>query len=147
LMSYNNTYTWDKPLNYFFQDKYAQALTTYMSGDYDGWQINSKLTTSISELLNPDFLNGLKTEGQETEFKEALLNNSVSGWKTNIPIRLYHGTEDEIIPYQNSELTLEHFENAGSADVTLTLIEGGTHGSSFMPMLKDFIPWFESLRN
>lgn len=146
IMSYNNTYGWNKPLSYFFQDRYAKALETYLTGEYDGWQINAKLTTEIKSLLNPGFLERLKSEDGEAEFKNALRENTVAGWNTNIPIQLYHGTRDEIIPYQNSEATLSKFRASGSDDVTLTLIPGGTHGSAFIPMLQKFIPWFETMR-
>jgi pimeloyl-ACP methyl ester carboxylesterase len=146
LMSYNTTFNWNLPLTYFFQDKYAQALNTYMNGQHHGSYINSKLTTQVSALLNPDLLKRLKTPEGEATLKAALQENSVTGWSTGIPIRLYHGTRDEIIPYQNSEITLEHFKAAGSTSVDLTLISGGTHGSSFVPMLQQFVPWFESLR-
>lgn len=146
LMSYNNTYQWNKPLNYFFKDAYASALSTYMNGKYDGGYINSKLTTQVETLFNPDFYQRLKTPEGESELKQALANNSVSGWKTEIPIRLYHGTADEIIPYQNSEVILENFKQAGSKQVHLTLIPNGTHGSSFIPMLQDFVPWLQTLK-
>jgi alpha-beta hydrolase superfamily lysophospholipase len=146
IMAYNRTYGWNKPLNYFFQDKYAHALETYMTGEHDGWQINSRLTTDVKSLLNAGFYERLKAVDGEIEFKKALLENSVAGWKTSIPMRLYHGTRDEIIPFENSEKTLDHFEAAGSRDVTLTLIQGGTHGSAFIPMLQKFVPWFESIR-
>lgn len=146
ITSYNNTYGWNKPLTYFFQERYAKALETYLTGDYDGWQINAKLTTDIKSLLNPGFLERLKAADGETDFKNALKENTVAGWNTSIPIQLYHGTRDEIIPYQNSESTLAKFKASGSDDVTLTLIPGGTHGSAFIPMLRKFIPWFETMR-
>jgi pimeloyl-ACP methyl ester carboxylesterase len=146
LMSYNNTYGWNKPLTYFFQDQYAAALTTYMNGEYGGSTINSKLTTVLADLLDPDFYSRLKTEEGEPELKQAPSENSVSGWSTSLPIRLYHGTNDEIIPYHNSEVTLENFNAAGSDHVTLTAIPNGTHGSSFIPMIQLFVPWFETLR-
>jgi pimeloyl-ACP methyl ester carboxylesterase len=146
LMSYNNTYGWNKPLNYFFQEKYAKALQNYMTGEFDGWQINSKLTTDISSLLNPAFYARLKQQDGELELKKALTQNSVSGWASKLPIQLYHGTKDEIIPFQNSEITQENFRAKGSEHVTLTLIPGGTHGSAFVPMLQKFVPWFETLR-
>jgi alpha-beta hydrolase superfamily lysophospholipase len=146
LMAYNTTYDWNNPLSYFFQDKYAMTLDTLMNGTYEGWQINSRLTSEVKNLLNPNFLNGLKDPEGEALLKSALMENSVPGWKTNLPIRLYHGTRDEIIPHTNSELTLEKFRSMGSENITLTLINGGTHGSTFVPMLQQFIPWFESLR-
>jgi pimeloyl-ACP methyl ester carboxylesterase len=142
LMSYNNTYHWNKPLTYFFQKQYADVLNQYMNGNHEGSSINSRLTTNLSSLFNPDFYARLKQPEGEMELKRALKKNSVSGWKSNIPVRLYHGTKDEIIPHTNSELTLKNFQEAGSADVKLTLIPGGTHGSSFIPMLKLFVPWF-----
>ncbi|SKC87179.1 alpha/beta hydrolase family protein [Ohtaekwangia koreensis] len=146
LMAYNNTYQWNKPLEYFFQDKYARALATYMNGNYGGSFINSKLTTHVPSLLNAEFYTRLKSPSGELDLKRALTENSIRGWNTKIPTRLYHGTKDEIIPYQNSEATLESFRAAGSTSVSLTAIPSGTHGSSFFPMLKEFVPWFETMR-
>jgi dipeptidyl aminopeptidase/acylaminoacyl peptidase len=144
MMSYNQTYDWNKPLSYFFNGHYADSLAKYLNGNHGGGFINSKLTNHIPSLLNPRFYDGLRGDG-ETGFKLALKENSVAGWKTQVPIRLFHGTRDEIIPYQNSEITLERFQAAGSNNVTLKLIPGGTHGNSFEPMLRDFIPWFLAL--
>jgi alpha-beta hydrolase superfamily lysophospholipase len=146
LMSYNNTYGWNKPLTYFFRNKYAEALTKTMNGTYSGWYINSKLTSHVPSLFNPDFFQSLQTPSGEPELKKALEDNSVTGWKTDVPIRLFHGTKDEIIPFENSEVTLDKFKAAGSTNVTLTLIPGGTHGNSFERMLRDFIPWFLSFK-
>lgn len=146
LMSYNITYEWNKPLNFFFRERYAEALSQYMNGLHGGSFINSKLTTVTADLFNPDFYARLKDTKGETELKSALAANSVSGWKTNLPTRLYHGINDEVIPYQNSETTLNNFKEAGSPQVTLELIPGGTHGSSFVPMLQSFVPWFETLK-
>ncbi len=146
LMAYNETNDWNKSLDYFFHEKYANALPALMAGESDGWQINSRLTSEVSKLLDPRFYAALSNPGGETELKKALKENSVSGWKTSLPIRLYHGTRDEIIPAHNSEVTLANFQELGSENVSLTLIPGGTHGSSFLPMLQQFIPWFETFR-
>jgi hypothetical protein len=116
-----------------------------MDGTHNGSFINSKLTKNIENLFNSGFYSGLKESG-EAEFKNALQVNSVSGWNSSIPIRLYHGSVDEVIPYQNSEATLSNFQNAGSSTVSLTKIEGGAHGNSFNPMVKLFVPWFEQLK-
>jgi alpha-beta hydrolase superfamily lysophospholipase len=146
LMSYNNTYNWEKPLSYFFQDKYAKALESSMNGSYGGSYINSKLTTHVPSLLASGFYTSLQSPEGEKQLKDALAHNSIYGWNTKIPTRLYHGTKDEIIPYQNSEATLKSFQAAGTKNVTLTSIPSGTHGSSFFPMLQAFIPWFETLK-
>jgi pimeloyl-ACP methyl ester carboxylesterase len=146
LMSYNNTYDWDNPLTYYFRKIYSDALTKYMGGGYRGWTINSHLTTDLPTLFEPNFYASLKNADGQLILKSALKNNTVSGWKTKTPIRLYHGTKDEIIPFKNSEVTLKSFHDAGSSRVTLTAIPGGTHGSSLLPMMEQFIPWFLELK-
>ncbi len=146
LIAYNETYDWNRPLTDFFREPYATALETHFNGEYDGWQINSRRTTDVTRLLNPEFLADLGSTNGEAELKAALSRNSVEGWNTNIPIRLYHGTRDEIIPASNSETTLAEFRKTGSEDVSLTLIPGGTHGSSFLPMVRQFVPWLETFR-
>lgn len=145
LMAYNITNDWKKPLSYFFSPAYADALGKVMDGQYGGSYINSKLTTHVPSLLNVDFYARLQDPQRELELKMALEHNSVAGWKTEVPIRLFHGTKDEIIPYSNSEVTLEKFKAAGSENVSLTLIPAGTHSNSFESMLRNFIPWFLSL--
>jgi pimeloyl-ACP methyl ester carboxylesterase len=142
LMSYNTTYKWNKPLTYFFKKQYADALQKYMNGEYGGGTINAQLTTNLEELFDTGFYARLRQPDGEMELKQALKNNSVEPWRTEVPIRLYHGTKDEIIPYVNSEITAKKFLDAGSTDVSLTLIPNGTHGSSFLPMMKLFVPWF-----
>jgi pimeloyl-ACP methyl ester carboxylesterase len=145
IMAYNNTYSWDLPTSDFFQPVYAQHLDNMMTGEFDGWQINSKLSTQIRSLLNTEFYQGLKDKS-DNRLLEALNKNSINGWRTNVPMRLYHGMKDEIIPVSNSQNTLEEFHANGSTQVTLRTFSGGTHGNSFIPMLQDFVPWFETLR-
>jgi pimeloyl-ACP methyl ester carboxylesterase len=146
LMSYNNTYDWGNPLTYYFKKTYADALTKYMGGGYSGWTINSHLTTDLPTLFEPNFYSDLKKADGQLTLKSALKKNTVGGWKTKTPIRLYHGTKDEIIPFKNSEGTLKSFHDTGSSHVTLTAIPGGTHGSSLLPMMEQFIPWFLELK-
>src|SRR5690606_4173978 len=133
--AYNETYSWNRPLTDFFADEYAAVLSERLNGDYDDGDINPLLTNNIHELFNPDFLAALEDPEGELEFKGALEMNAVSAWHATTPIRLYHGTADIVVPYSNSERTLESMLNAGSEEVSLISIPGGTHGSSLVPML------------
>ncbi|RAV99255.1 alpha/beta hydrolase family protein [Pseudochryseolinea flava] len=146
LTAYNKTYDWGRPTSDFFNEPYAKAIDTYLNGNYSGSFLNSKLTTTVSALLNQDFYASLSQSNGELVVKRALADNSVLGWKTDIPILLYHGTADEIIPFTNSERTLQNFKSNGANQVSLITIPKGTHGSSFVPMLRDFVPRFETLR-
>jgi pimeloyl-ACP methyl ester carboxylesterase len=147
LMSYNTTYEWNKDLTYFFQPTFARALAKYMDGDHDGWYINQQLTTNVRALFNKEFYTGLSEKGKESALKSAVVENSINGWATDLPIRLYHGTRDEIIPFRNSENTLLKFQKAGATNISLKKIPNGNHGSSFGPMMEDFVPWFVELAN
>jgi hypothetical protein len=53
---------------------------------------------------------------------------------------------DEVIPYENSQLTLESFQTAGSNNVSLKLFPVGNHIESFTPTLIDVILWFDELK-
>lgn len=146
IKAYNETYGWNRPLTDFFADEYAAVLTQRLDGAHDDGDINPYLTNKIQELFNPDFLAALDDPEAEQDFKEALAINAVSAWHANAPITLYHGTDDVVVPYSNSERTLESMTQAGTEDISLISIPGGTHGSSLLPMLTLAVPWFEELR-
>jgi pimeloyl-ACP methyl ester carboxylesterase len=144
LMSYNTTYDWKRPLTDFFGKKYASALPGLMDKQHYGSAVNKSLTPDIGELFNNEFFKSLKGQG-EAEVKAMLAKNSVHDWKPEAPVQLYHGTADEIVPYSNSVITYENFKKNGAKDVTLIPIEGGTHGSTFMPMLLSLVGWLNDL--
>lgn len=145
IMSYDKTYDWNRSADYYFSSRYADVVKRSLTSGRSGWSINSQLTSDLSKLFASDFYARVKKADGEPELKAALKRNTITGWKTSTPIRLYHGTADEIIPYSNSETTLDSFHQAGSSHVTLTRIERGTHSSSLVPMLQNFLPWLNSL--
>jgi pimeloyl-ACP methyl ester carboxylesterase len=118
-----------------------------MDGTRSGTQINYRLTTNLSDLFNPDFFERLKNGGEQ-EFREALIANSIGydDWVPTIPVRLYHGTADEIVPYSNSEKVYELLNSKGATNLELKKINGGTHGSTLIPMIQSLVPWFEQLQ-
>lgn len=143
ILSFEKVYKWNKPLNYYFSEKYAKVIPELLDGAHDSIQINGKLSSDLTELFNPEFYKNLRGSG-EMELKKALLLNSLTNWKPKTPLRLYHGLEDEIIPFKNSESTFIHLQHHGANDVELVPIPGGTHVSSLIPMIESFVPWFDS---
>lgn len=148
IMSYNKTYNWNRPLDYYFNEKYASLLPSLMDGNKNGTQINNSLTTNLSELFNQDFYQRLKT-GQEEDLEEAFISNSIGydEWAPTVPIRLYHGTADEIVPDSNSEKVYDLLNSKGANNLELKKITGGTHGSTLIPMIQSLVPWFESIQS
>lgn len=145
IQSFDTTYNLSQSFDYFFNTEYAHKFPELIDGLKSGSHINSELTNDLNDLLNPEFYSNLKGN-QPYFFKDLLAKNSIMPWNSTAPIRLYHGTSDEIIPFSNSESVYAGFLSSGSTSVNLIPIQGGTHGNSFNPMLNDFLPWFETLK-
>jgi alpha-beta hydrolase superfamily lysophospholipase len=142
IQSYNTVYDWNQSYSYFFNEPYASLLDTLLKGDKEGAYINKKLTTRMDSLFHPVFYATLKGSGEMT-FKKVLADNSLTNWKPSSPIRLYHGTADEVIPYSNSEQTLRKLKENGASNIELYPVQDGNHGSSMLPMIESVFPWFE----
>jgi len=145
LEAFNKTYQWNKPFSYFYAPSYASKLPNLLDGTHSGSEINANLSTNLDTLFNPVFYAKLKS-GQATNLNNALAKNTITGWNTKAPLRLYHGTNDEIVPYSNTVTTYNTFLSAGADNVSFHEIPSGTHGSSFVPMLANFFLWFNTLK-
>ncbi|MDX5419025.1 MAG: lipase family protein [Hymenobacteraceae bacterium] len=143
LMSYNKSYSWNRPLTDFYKEPYATRLAGLFNGQHSGGDINRQLTTMPHELFSEQFLDGLRGGGEQA-LKQALQQNSFNDWVPKSPTRLYHGTADVIVPYANSANTYNRMKAGGAPNLALVPIQGGTHGSSLIPMLSDLIPWMQS---
>lgn len=142
--SYDSTYNWNKGFAYYFQEEYAVKLPNLLDGYHSAGTINSELTIYLDSLFNTSFYTNLQS-GEEDFFPDALDKNSLTNWKPETPLRLYHGTDDEVVPYYNSVSTFNSFTSSGAGNVQMMPINGATHGTGFEFMLQDFLPWFESL--
>jgi pimeloyl-ACP methyl ester carboxylesterase len=143
--AYNTANGWNRPTTDFFQEPYASKIPALLDGSKTGSQINSELTKRPSELFSPAFFSALHGSG-ETQFKGALVTNSLTSWRPQTPTKLYHGTADEVVPFANSQATYDKLKANGAANISFVSIPNGTHGTSFQPMLEDVLPWFNELR-
>ena len=77
--------------------------------------------------------------------KSALGENSIKGWKTSVPTRVVHGTNDQLVPFQVSENIVQEFHEAGSGEVTLIPLAGLDHGEGIIPAGLLAVQWFLEL--
>ena len=142
--SYKTHYGWNRPLNTIFNEPYATDIPGLFNGQYDGVIISWKLTFNLKELFTPTFRADLATLGKESELKTALSLNSFFDWYPKGLTRLYHGTEDEIIPFKSTQTTFDSFKAAGSTKVSLIPVRG-THFTGASNMMVDVLPWLISI--
>lgn len=144
ITSYNETYEWNAPYESFFNSPYSEKFPNLINGTNGGSEINNELTTNMPQLLSEDFIN--KLANGSSQFYDALLMNTLIDWSPKTELRLYHGTEDDIVPYSNSETTYHNFIQNGSTSVTFYPLAGDDHGSGGESMIRDIIPWLKSFK-
>jgi len=139
--AYTETFGWTQPFDLYFQEPYATRIPTLFDGSLGGGQINDQLTTQVKALLNPSMIEGFDSDPAYQHLKAALMDNDLTGWVPQAPVRMYHGTEDITVPYANSIQTFEKLLDNGATQVELIPLEGSTHFTGFIPMVKDAMPW------
>lgn len=134
------------PLTDYFNEPYATPLPSYFNGQFSNGEINEKLNDTVTVLMAEPFLNGMNTDAKYEDLRTAMNNNSVYGWNTVQPIRIYHGTSDNYVPPTTSEQVFQEFVSAGAADnVSYIPLAGLTHETGAIPMIFDALMWFTDM--
>lgn len=131
------------PISDIMNEPYASRVPGLFTGQKNFTQINSQLTTSIPGLLKNDFLTGFATSPKFASVREALNYNSISGWKTNVPLLMVHGSADTQVYSSATENMYTAMIQAGSSISTVkkVIIPGADHSSGLAPaMVMGF--WF-----
>ncbi|WP_051359887.1 alpha/beta hydrolase family protein [Adhaeribacter aquaticus] len=147
LQSYNKTYDWNRPMSDFFQEPYATNIPGLFNGINSAGTINRALTSDPTKLFSPTFYANLQKSDGELALKKALVANSIyTNWVPATPTKIYQGTADQSVFFENSKTTYDKLKAAGAKDLEFITIQGGTHSSSVEPMMLSVIPWFRSLK-
>jgi pimeloyl-ACP methyl ester carboxylesterase len=145
LTAYNDYYNWQRPATDFFQIPYSYFAKSLLSGNLNEDEINQELTTNLTMLMDSTFLNNFRDDG-ETEFKQMLILNSVNNWATKTPTRLYHGTSDNLVPFEISQKTYESFISNGSDTSLVKLVPLPGIGHDYVPAYKLILEWFKTFK-
>jgi len=143
-MSYNEIEKLNRPASDLFQSQYAEKIPNLMDGSKSIAEANSYLTKKIKNLFTEQFLSQFLGNG-EVELKNSFQQNSLVDWSPKAPIRLYHGSDDDEVNYNNSVIALDKLKAKG-ADIDLITIEGGNHSNSVFESYSKALDWFNSLK-
>jgi len=144
LLAYNQIYRWNR-LGDIFKSPYETIVPQLFDGYHTSGQIADALPETLSELIQDDFITGY-LDGSDQELTEAVEENTLLGWTPLAPVLMIHGTEDEIVPYQNMITARDDMLKNGAAHVEIWEIPGGSHGSSALPAFTRMLMWVDSLR-
>ncbi len=123
------------PYSAIFNEPYASRIPSLFNGTLSLGNINSMLTTDITDLLNPDFRSGFAAGPDYVSVRQALDNNSIHPWNTSIPLLLIHGDADTQVPADGTVTLYNEMLSAGSSPLTvrIELIPDADHGDGLIP--------------
>ena len=109
------------------------------------------LTSDPAALFNAQFLTDFRGSG-ETAVKAVIAENNIYDWAPQSPTRLFHGADDDIVPYANATTALSTMTANGATNVSLQPCDAGngvptTHVNCSLPYLLDVASYFGSLAN
>lgn len=145
IKAYDSTYDWKRPFSDFFREPYASKIPLLLNGTKTRSEIDAELNPSPAALFTPPFYASLLDPTKELELKRRLASNSFLDWVPKSPTRLYHGTADQTVFIQTTQVTYARFVAAGATNVTFIPIPGGTHDTSVEPMMLNALQWIVSL--
>lgn len=136
----------DNPLSDFVNPPYASIIPGLYDGKHSGASINASLTPRVDSLLTSDYRTRCVTDPKFASFNKALTDNSVkvSDWKISTPTRLFHGSNDSVVPAGMSEKIMQDLLAAGNSEekVKLIMIPKVGHTDGIMPVGISTIQWF-----
>ena len=103
---------------------------------------NVDLPAAPSSVFRDEFVEGLQSR-RDSSMLRVFENNSNFEWRPKAPVRMVHGTADNIVPFANAQATLEAMRKQGADTVALVPVENAGHGDAFgryLEVLVDALP-------
>jgi pimeloyl-ACP methyl ester carboxylesterase len=151
LKAYDSLYNDPSQIDYYFSSAYTTTVNTLFDGTHSRSDISTALGgpgVATTTLLNQAFVTSYLGSG-EASLKSHIAENDIYNWAPAVPTRLFHGPDDDIVPYANATTAKTAMTNNGSTTVTLVDCDAGalptTHDNCAMPFAIDVITYFKTL--
>jgi pimeloyl-ACP methyl ester carboxylesterase len=134
--------------NDIFNEPYASRISTLYTGMLTSSEINNQLTTSIPDLINPDFLAGFGSDIEYSSVRDALNSNSIPAWHCYKHLLLLHGANDNYVNPSSTENMYSAMINAGtSQDIcSKVIIPDADHENGIIPAMVQGILFLNDLK-
>ena len=117
LLTYDRIYGLNRPMSYYFKEPYATQIQTQRENVNIGVSLNQIFTDGFKQAVN---------SGSDATFVKAVADNDVFDWKPAVPVQLYHGRADLLVPLFNSQNAEAAMKKRG-ATISSTYVEGANH--------------------
>ena len=147
--AYHSYSQFTNPVTDIFNEPYASVIPNLYNGLLSSDQINNQLTTSIPDLINPDFLSGFETDPKYSSVRTAFNNNSITAWHSYKPLLFLHGELDlDVNPISTENIYNAMIQSGTSANIcTKVIIPGVNHSKGVVPSMVQGILFLNSLRD
>lgn len=144
--AYDSVYNLNS-IDEIYQEPFRNIINTSFDGSRSGSQIDALLPSITADLFEAEFLAKLQNSSATHPLKDALALNNVYDWKPTSPTRLYHGTQDEIVPYSNSVKAFETMQANGATEVSLRNCSLSGHAACAVPYALDALSFLNTYAN
>lgn len=137
------------PISDILKEPYASRVPNLFNGTNNFGQINAQLTTSIPGLITNEFITGFAGSPKFAPVREAVERNSISGWHTNVPLLMVHGSSDtQVFPVATETMYASMISEGSSTSVVKkVIIPGADHSDGVAPaMIMGFL-FLNDLKN
>ena len=139
---------------------YVSMLSTLFDGEHTGTEIYGALPNVFNggqetdKLFVPSYSDDI-IGNPDNAMRVRFAENSVIDWTPKMPMKLYHCTNDMIIPYTMSTLAHTSFTDSGSTSVELAPINSidtnlsnptQVHAECAPAAYAQVVPWFAAIR-
>jgi hypothetical protein len=135
-------------LEELFAAPYDRTLVPRLNGRWTFGDASAAMAPNVQASLRPDFREALLSEPAHP-FWRAAADNDLLDWAPRAPMRLYHCSGDEQVPYDNAVLAQRSYTEKGACCVEW--IDPGApqalnHNQCFWPSHLAAKSWFDSLK-
>ena len=142
-LAYKYIYGFTDTLSELFLPPYDSQILSIDDGTHDGEEMYKMLPKTMEGLLQPNFIN--EVNAKTHPFYAAMEDNIIDNFAPITPTRLYHGKDDELLPYSYSVDSCNKMKALGAVDIEVVDVGSGyTHVSSFVPSVIRAKFWFDT---
>jgi len=141
-------YRYADTLEELLRPPYDQTLAPLLDGYHDGPEIHAATPPDEASIFYPDYEAAFLSDSNHP-LRLAIADNDLLDWRPLAPMRLFHCSGDDQVPYTNSVIAFQTFTNNGACCVELINPETTqplNHNQCAWLSLLEAKAWFDSLK-